>query len=84
MDTAAYCRQAIEALRDEQGGSFSDPGSRQTVIVLSSLGQQGLSARDFTRALSLLIESSERSQQPRLAEATRRILSEWAGQERGP
>ena len=77
MDSAAYCEQAIGTLRDQQDGSFSDPGSHQAVIVLSSLGQQGRSARDFTRALSLLIESSERSRQPKLAEAVRRILDDW-------
>ena len=76
MDSATYCKQAIGTLRDGQDGSFSGPGSHQTVIALSSLGQQGLSARDFTRALSLLFESSERPRQPKLAEAARRILGD--------
>ena len=49
----------VEWVRDRRGRAvlqprFSDPGSYQTVIALSSLGQQGLSARDFTRVLSLL------------------------------
>ena len=82
MDSGTYCREAIGTLRTEQGGSLSDPTSYQVIVLLSSFGQQDLSPRDFTTALNLLIERSERSAKPKVAEAARTILSDW--QSRSP
>lgn len=77
MDPTTYCENAIRVLREEQGGRLSDPASFQMVVLLSSYGQQELSPRDFTTAVTLLIERSERSGRTKMAEAARRILSDW-------
>ena len=76
MDSATYCKQAISALRDHRAGALG-LGDLQAVVVLSSFSQQELAPRNFTRALNLLVDRSERTGQPRLAEAARRILDDW-------
>jgi hypothetical protein len=76
MNPTTYCREAIEALR-QQRGSFSAPAGQQVVVILSTYGQQGLSAQDFAMTLNLLAESSERSGRAKVAAAAREILAGW-------
>lgn len=77
MDPTTYCREAIELLREEQGGTLSDPSSFQAIVLLSSYGQQELVPEDFTAALRLLIDRAERSGRPNMAAAARAVLRDW-------
>ena len=83
MEPAVYCRTTIATLREQQGGRLSDPATFQSIVVLSSFGQQELSAREFDTALSLLIERSEWAVQPRMARAARAILEDWQARSAG-
>ena len=80
MDPTMNCRQALAALRAEQGGRLSDRARWQTVILLSTYAQQELCSRDFSRALSLLIERAERSGRLHVATAAREVLHGWQSQ----
>jgi hypothetical protein len=77
MDPSTYCRQMITTLRQKPDGRFADPERHQMVVILSTFGQQELSAEELTRRLQELIQSAEWSQRPKVAAAAQQILADW-------